>query len=76
MIEIIQIDPIFITWQYWEYDAGELSRRWNVDPVLKHYESPFATFVITPLVLLTLMGMILVVLYTGTCKSKQSKSRF
>ena len=29
------------TAEYWEYDP-RLVRRWNVDPVKKHYESPYA----------------------------------
>ena len=28
---------------YWEYDT-RLGRRWNVDPVVKEYESPYLTF--------------------------------
>ena len=28
---------------YWEYDA-RTGRRWNVDPILKTWESPYATF--------------------------------
>ncbi|RFM32348.1 NlpC/P60 family protein [Chitinophaga silvisoli] len=31
------------TAEFWEYDS-RLGRRWNIDPVVKHYESPFATF--------------------------------
>lgn len=29
--------------EYWEYDSRTL-RRWNVDPVVKPWESPYATF--------------------------------
>ncbi len=39
----INADGNINTAMFWEYDA-RLGRRWNVDPVLKHYESPFATF--------------------------------
>jgi RHS repeat-associated protein len=31
------------TAEYWQYDA-RIGRRWNVDPVVKPYESPYATF--------------------------------
>ena len=31
------------TAEFWEYDAA-LARRWNVDPVRKHHESPYAAF--------------------------------
>ncbi len=29
--------------EFWEYD-GRLGRRWNVDPIFKAYESPYACF--------------------------------
>jgi len=29
--------------EFWAYD-GKLGRRWNVDPVIKYYESAYATF--------------------------------
>ncbi|MEM9022256.1 MAG: hypothetical protein AAGB22_00845, partial [Bacteroidota bacterium] len=28
---------------FWQYDA-RLGRRWNVDPIVKHHEAPYATF--------------------------------
>lgn len=31
------------TAEYWEYDA-RIARRWNVDPVFKEFESPYACF--------------------------------
>ncbi len=31
------------TAQYWEYDS-RIGRRWNIDPVIKDYESPYMTF--------------------------------
>jgi hypothetical protein len=31
------------TAEFWQYDA-RIGRRWNVDPVLKEYESPYAAF--------------------------------
>ena len=33
---------------FWEYDP-RLGRRWNVDPVVKHNESPYATFANNPI---------------------------
>ena len=36
------------TAQYWEYDPRTM-RRWNTDPVVKHHESPYATFANNPI---------------------------
>jgi len=36
------------TAQYWQYDS-RLGRRWNIDPVVKHHESPYATFANNPI---------------------------
>ena len=33
--------------EFWQYDT-RLGRRWNVDPVLKEYESPYACFAGNP----------------------------
>jgi YD repeat-containing protein len=33
---------------YWEYDS-RIGRRWNVDPVVKTYESPYAAFANNPI---------------------------
>lgn len=33
----------FYTAEFWEYDA-RIARRWNVDPVFKEFESPYACF--------------------------------
>jgi hypothetical protein len=35
------------TAEYWQYDA-RLGRRWNLDPVVKVHESPYATFANNP----------------------------
>ncbi len=40
---------------YWEYD-GKLGRRWNVDPVIKMYESPYTTFSNNPIIFVDWMG--------------------
>jgi hypothetical protein len=36
------------TAEYWQYDS-RLGRRWNVDPVVKEHESPYATFANNPI---------------------------
>jgi hypothetical protein len=41
--------------EFWMYD-GELGRRWNVDPVLKVYESPFSCFGNNPLTVVDILG--------------------
>lgn len=37
-----------MTAEFWQYDA-RLGRRWNVDPVFKEYESPYAAFANNPI---------------------------
>src|SRR5690554_1948379 len=36
------------TAEFWQYDP-RLGRRWNIDPVVKHHESPYATFANNPI---------------------------
>ena len=36
------------TAEFWQYDS-RLGRRWNVDPVFKEYESPYACFAGNPI---------------------------
>ena len=36
-----------LTAEFWQYDS-RLGRRWNVDPVFKDYESPYACFAGNP----------------------------
>ena len=36
------------TAEYWQYDS-RLGRRWNIDPVVKEHESPYATFANNPI---------------------------
>ena len=33
--------------EFWQYDS-RLGRRWNVDPIFKEYESPYACFAGNP----------------------------
>ena len=39
------------TAEYWQYDT-RLGRRWNVDPVVKYHESPYACFSNNPIYLI------------------------
>ncbi len=45
-----EIDPngSSYTAEFWQYDA-RIVRRWNVDPVFKEYESPYAAFANNPI---------------------------
>jgi len=45
-----EIDPNgnSMTAEYWQYDA-RLGRRWNIDPSVKEYESPYAAFANNPI---------------------------
>jgi len=36
------------TAEFWQYDS-RLGRRWNIDPVIKHHESPYACFANNPI---------------------------
>jgi len=38
-----EINDNSYTADYWQYDA-RLVRRWNVDPIFKEYESPYAAY--------------------------------
>jgi hypothetical protein len=40
---------------FWEYDT-RIARRWNVDPVVKPWESPYAAFANNPILFPDLMG--------------------
>ena len=41
---------------YWEYDS-RIVRRWNVDPVVKEFESPYATFGGNPVLMIDPLGL-------------------
>jgi len=43
------------TAEYWQYDA-RLGRRWNVDPVVKPWESPYACFSNNPILISDIKG--------------------
>ena len=40
-------EGVSLTAEFWQYDS-RLGRRWNVDPVFKEYESPYACFAGNP----------------------------
>lgn len=40
-------EGVSLTADFWQYDT-RLGRRWNVDPVFKEYESPYACFAGNP----------------------------
>ena len=44
------------TAEYWEYDS-RLGRRWNIDPIPKPHESPYATFANNPIWLVDINGL-------------------
>jgi len=41
-------EGVSLTANFWQYDT-RLGRRWNVDPVFKEYESPYACFAGNPM---------------------------
>ena len=41
-------EGVSLTSEFWQYDT-RLGRRWNVDPVFKEYESPYACFAGNPM---------------------------
>ena len=43
------------TVQFWQYDS-RLGRRWNLDPVVKPYESSYATFINNPIWFSDILG--------------------
>ena len=43
-----EINESSFTAEFWQYDA-RLGRRWNVDPVVKEYESPYLAFAGNPI---------------------------
>jgi hypothetical protein len=43
------------TAEYWQYDS-RLGRRWNVDPVITFWESPYATFANNPVMFRDILG--------------------
>ena len=50
-----QVGSVY-TAQYWEYDA-RIGRRWNVDPVYKPHESPYACFANNPIWFVDPLGL-------------------
>jgi hypothetical protein len=54
---------------YWEYDS-RLGRRWNIDPVVKPFESPYASFGDNPILNVDINGDDIGVGTTGDHKGK------
>ncbi|MGQ3085772.1 hypothetical protein [Flavobacterium sp.] len=46
--EVYGVEGTSYTAEYWQYDS-RLGRRWNVDPVVKPWESPYACFKNNPI---------------------------
>jgi RHS repeat-associated protein len=46
--EVYGTEGTSYTAEFWQYDA-RLARRWNVDPVVKEHESPYACFANNPI---------------------------
>jgi len=44
----INVDGNSTTAEFWQYDA-RIGRRWNIDPVSKEYESPYASLANSPI---------------------------
>jgi RHS repeat-associated protein len=53
--EIYGSEGTSYTAEFWQYDT-RLARRWNVDPVVKEHESPYACFANNPLYLIDPSG--------------------
>ena len=49
-------EGVSLTAEFWQYDS-RLGRRWNVDPVFKEYESPYACFAGNPVWFADRFGM-------------------
>ena len=51
----INSDGNSMTAEFWQYDA-RIGRRWNVDPILKDWESPYAAFSNNPIINIDPLG--------------------
>ncbi len=51
-----ELNPSITTAEFWEYD-GRLGRRWNIDPVVKSWESGYATFYNNPIAVIDPLGL-------------------
>ena len=49
-------EGVSLTAEFWQYDS-RLGRRWNIDPVFKDYESPYACFAGNPVWFVDNMGL-------------------
>ena len=53
--EIFSSEGTSYSAQFWQYDS-RIGRRWNLDPVVKYHESPYATFYNNPIFLIDPKG--------------------
>jgi RHS repeat-associated protein len=51
-----ELNENITTAQYWEYDS-RIGRRWNADPIVKEWESPYATFGNNPVLMTDPLGL-------------------
>jgi RHS repeat-associated protein len=51
-----ELNENLTTAQYWEYDS-RIGRRWNADPIVKEWESPYATFGNNPVLMTDPLGL-------------------
>ena len=58
-------DGVSLTAEFWQYDS-RLGRRWNIDPVFKAFESPYASFAGNPVWIIDPNGKDGRVTYTET----------
>src|SRR5690606_12292988 len=54
--EITGVEGSHNTAEFWMYDT-RLGRRWNVDPIVRYFESPYATFLNSPINLNDIYGL-------------------
>jgi len=51
-----ELNDNITTAMFWEYDS-RTGRRWNVDPITKYFESPYATFGCNPILMVDPLGL-------------------
>lgn len=60
------------TAQFWQFDA-RLGKRWNIDPILKSHESPYASFANNPIMFVDPVGLDTFNVVSGSTSSDGSK---
>lgn len=51
-----ELNENITTAMFWEYDS-RTGRRWNIDPITKEFESPYATFGCNPILMVDPLGL-------------------